>query len=831
MTKLVVINLGEGSLNQGFPRVTVQLWETNNSRPTQFYGGLPSAPEIYELYKRFKSIYSALYQSLRKRTPLTLVKKPKIETSTEFANNIKLDVEANTLSNSEAIESGDLESEDLESENLESEDLEIDTEGLTNVSESDFNEVCEWLCEHINIWLNSTSFRPIDRNLRSRLSLDEDFQVIIESNDYTIRRLPWHLWDFFEDYQKAEVGLSKLNYEQVQKNSQKNIKKVRILAILGNSQGIDVQQDRILLEQLPDASMKFLVEPSRRELDKWLWDKQGWDILFFAGHSHSQEDTGKIHINRKNCLTVAELKNALKYAIARGLKLAIFNSCDGLGLAKELGDLNIPQTIVMRENVPDLIAHEFLKNFLTSFAAGESLHLAVRYARLQLQGLEDNFPGASWLPVICQNPAEITPTWEELRGRKKRDIFSRFNRVNLQTALTISVMVTACLTGVRTLGLMQKWELSAFDSMTRIKPAEAPDKRILVITLTEADIQAQRERQKSSLSDPVLQELLEKLELHRPKAIGLDIYRDFSVDTKYPNLANRLRKNDNFFAICKASGQNQHSPGTSPPPEIPAQRVGFSDVVEDSDFVIRRQLISLTPEPDSSCKTQYSFSLQLAKKYLESQGIKLQFNNKGHFQFRDVVFKPIDVPTGGYQKFDSAGHQVLLNYRLSPTVGKQITLAQALNGDFNSDWIKNNIVLIGVEAESVRDTFLTPHGKLSGVIIHAHMVSQILSAVLDGRSLLWVWSGSGELIWIWFWSLLGGVIALYNGSQLQRSIFIGNALLTQFLVCFLLLLQGGWIPIVPSVLSFLITTLFVKIYTDFSVQKKALGSVQQPVRY
>ena len=831
MTKLVVINLGEGNLNQGFPRVTVQLWETNNSRPTQFYGGLPSAPEIYELYKHFKSIYSALYQSLRKRAPLTLVKKSKLETSTEFANNIELDINAEIVSNSEVIELEDAESEDLESEDLESEDLEIDTEGLTNVSESDFNEVCDLLCEQINNWLNSTSFRPIDRNLRSRLSLDEDFQVIIESNDYTIRRLPWHLWDFFEDYQKAEVGLSKLNYEQVQKNSQKNVKKVRILAILGNSQGIDIQQDRILLEQLPDASMKFLVEPSRRELNKWLWDKQGWDILFFAGHSDSQEDTGKIHINRKNCLTVAELKNALKYAIAGGLKLAIFNSCDGLGLAKELGDLNIPQTIVMRENVPDLIAHEFLKNFLTSFAAGESLHLAVRYARLQLQGLEDNFPGASWLPVICQNPAEITPTWEELRGSKKRNIFSRFNRVNLQTALTIGVMVTACLTGIRTLGLMQKWELSAFDSMTRMKPAEAVDKRILVITLTEADIQAQRERQKSSLSDPVLQKLLEKLEPHQPKAIGLDIYRDFPVETEYPNLANRLRNNDNFFAICKASGQTQQSPAIASPPEISKQRIGFSDVVEDSDFVVRRQLISLTPEPNSSCQTQYSFSLQLAKKYLESQGIKLQFNNKGYFQFGDVVFDPIDVPTGGYQKFDAAGHQVLLNYRVSPTVGRQITLAQALKGDFNSDWVKNSIVLIGVEAESVRDTFLTPHGELSGVMIHAHMVSQILSAVLDGRSLLWVWFGVGEVLWIYFWSLLGAAIALYNGSQLQKSIFIVNALLTQFLVCFLLLLQGGWIPIVPSVLSLLITAIIVKTYTDLSDKKTLSSYDRQPVHH
>jgi hypothetical protein len=54
----------------------------------------------------------------------------------------------------------------------------------------------------------------------------------------------------------------------------------------------------------------------------------------------------------------------LKRAITQGLKLAIFNSCDGLGLADYLTDLQIPQTIFMREPVPDRVAHEFLKNFL-----------------------------------------------------------------------------------------------------------------------------------------------------------------------------------------------------------------------------------------------------------------------------------------------------------------------------------------------------------------------------------------------------------------------------------------------------------------------------------
>ena len=93
--------------------------------------------------------------------------------------------------------------------------------------------------------------------------------------------------------------------------------KVRILAILGNSTGIDIQKDRVMLEQLPDAEVIFRVEPQRKELNDQLWS-QPWDILFFAGHSSSQADgnTGQIYINQTDSLSIAELKNALKKAIA-----------------------------------------------------------------------------------------------------------------------------------------------------------------------------------------------------------------------------------------------------------------------------------------------------------------------------------------------------------------------------------------------------------------------------------------------------------------------------------------------------------------------------------
>jgi tetratricopeptide (TPR) repeat protein len=70
--------------------------------------------------------------------------------------------------------------------------------------------------------------------------------------------------------------------------------------------------------------------------------------------------------------------------------------------------------IVMRDMIPDKVAHQFLKYFLQSFSAGNSFYLATREARERLKGLEDRLPCASWLPVIFQNPAETPPTWESL---------------------------------------------------------------------------------------------------------------------------------------------------------------------------------------------------------------------------------------------------------------------------------------------------------------------------------------------------------------------------------------------------------------------------------
>jgi hypothetical protein len=267
----------------------------------------------------------------------------------------------------------------------------------------------------------------------------------------------------------------------------KNIPKVRILGILGSSEGIDLNEDKREISQLPGANPLFLKEPERSRFEQ-LWEKS-WDILFYGGHSETQGDgqTGLLWINDSDPLDLQEIRRTLKTAIDKGLRLAIFNSCDGLGLARQLADLELPYIIVWREPVPDKVAQEFLKYFLQSFARGKSLVVSIWEARVKLQEfneLEKQLPGVTGLPVICQHPAAAPLIWNDLRyGDRDKYLF--------RTALVASVVMTALLMGVRSLGLLQGWELPAYDLLMRSRPDEGLDKRILVVTVDESDISYQ----------------------------------------------------------------------------------------------------------------------------------------------------------------------------------------------------------------------------------------------------------------------------------------------------------------------------------------------------
>jgi uncharacterized protein YjbI with pentapeptide repeats len=263
------------------------------------------------------------------------------------------------------------------------------------------------LKQEINQWLDSSKFKSIRELMLQELHPTESIQIVLQTDELGIRQLPFQLWDFFDRFTHAEISIASNNYRSIVKHKLSN-KNIEILAVFGSSEGLNLEFDRQSLTKIPNARVEFSIEPTRQILNDKLWERP-WDIIFFAGHSASEPNlaTGHLQINSTDKLTIPELKYALERSIETGLKLVILNSCDSLGLAAELISIQLPQAIVMREPVPDIIAQQFLKNFLTAFASGLPLYRAVRSAREQLQGLEDTYPCASWLPVICQNPAEI----------------------------------------------------------------------------------------------------------------------------------------------------------------------------------------------------------------------------------------------------------------------------------------------------------------------------------------------------------------------------------------------------------------------------------------
>ncbi|MHC5597349.1 MAG: CHASE2 domain-containing protein, partial [Nostoc sp.] len=520
-------------------------------------------------------------------------------------------------------------------------------------------------------------------------------------------------------------------------------------------------------------------------------------------------------------------------AIENGLQLAIFNSCDGLGLARELADLQIPQIIVMREPVPDQVAKEFLKYFLQGFAGGESLYQSVRQARERLQGLEDRFPCATWLPMICQNPAQIPPTWDELRFTKTEDIpnLALSTRRRFQITLLSSLAITALVCGVRLLGFVENPEIQAFDQMMRSRPAEGLDPRLLVITIDDDDLATQRQNGESligtSISEKSLNKLLVKLNQYQPRAIGLDIYRDFKA--KQPDLITRLQETQNLVGICKGSDRTANIKGINPPPEIPTVNLGFSDFIHDRDGVIRRHLLFMNQEATSLCRAEFAFSLQLASLYLRPSGIAPKFTPQGNLQLGKTIFPNLKSRSGGYQKIDANGGQILLNYRSSKEIAEQVKLTQFLSSPINPNAIKDKIVLIGVVAKGDSpDTWPTPYGvpldeQMPGVLVQAQMISQILSAVQDGRPLLRVWLLWVEVVWIWGWSLVGGVLAWRKLSLPWLALAVGVSSSVLYVVCFGLLISGAWVPFVPSALSLIATVGLMSIYNSKTKVRVASG--------
>ncbi|MEL6383133.1 MAG: CHASE2 domain-containing protein, partial [Cyanobacteria bacterium J06626_18] len=333
------------------------------------------------------------------------------------------------------------------------------------------------------------------------------------------------------------------------------------------------------------------------------------------------------------------------------------------------------------------------------------------------------------------------------------------------------------------------------------------DSRLLLVTLDEPDISRLRQW---PMSDESLAYLLTQITQYQPRAIGLDIYRDFSVSPGRKNLEEVFKNTPNLIGVEKVG----NTPVAASPILAKQNQVAMADLVMDDDGTVRRALLAANIESE----LRWTLGSALALLYLEQEGITLETHPpSGTSRLGTVLFPRLNSNDGGYVNADTTGYQILLDFRGPDDTFETISVSDVLAGKLSEDQVRDRIILIGSIAPSLNDFVYTPYNKSHltkttqspGVAIHAHTVSQIISAVLDGRPLIKTWPTTAEWGWTFLWCLMGsGIIFIpqwhrQNGAVAFISmglpiLFSSASLLT---INALFFLNGWWVPSMPALVG------------------------------
>ena len=410
----------------------------------------------------------------------------------------------------------------------------------------------------------------------------------------------------------------------------------------------------------------------------------------------------------------------------------------------------------------------------------------------------------------------------------------------LRDILTIASCASGLAIAATYLGLFQNIEWLTLDLWFRLRPTEQRESRITVVTISESDLRRLRQW---PLSDSILSELINKISQQKPRAIGLDLYRDFPVEPGTEELASVFRSTPNVVGVEKAVDEQ-----VSPPPILAKQQqVALADLLIDSDGKIRRGLLSVRTK---SGEVKLGLATRLALMYLAQEGVELK--SVGKTQKRALgktVFTPFRGNDGGYIRADRGGFQVLLNFRGTEDSFNQVSILDVLNEKIPPNLLQDKLVLVGSIAPSLNDLFPTPYSEaeaeyLPGVFIHANLASQIIAQALDGRTALKTVNEPLEWIWVLIWTGTGSIFTwkvLNRNSLLKRDVL---SLIRSTTVClilpetillgssYLLFLSGWWLPAISAGFSLIFSTITVSGYYNQS-QKKLVyidGLTQIPNR-
>ncbi len=388
---------------------------------------------------------------------------------------------------------------------------------------------------------------------------------------------------------------------------------------------------------------------------------------------------------------------------------------------------------------------------------------------------------------------EIQKAVEVEEARIASEIGKRTNQKVKIRLLYLFVLVLLAIPGLRWLRLIQPFEWGAFDLFFRLAPAEPVDPRIVIVGIDESDIKSLNYW---PITDTVMAKLLTKLKQQQPRAIGLDIAREIPVEPGRKDLDRVFSNTPNLFGVAKVS--RDPSGRIDPPPILKRlNQVAAANLVLDDDAKVRRGLLSLE-EPDRN-ELWLGLGLQMAINYLNAE------NNVPHPEA--INPKRFESNDGGYMGADMGGHQILINYRRGLQPFHTVSMMDVMEDRIPRDLMRDRLVFVGVTTIILQDTFITPLDvgtQTPGVMIHAHIASQLISGAMDGRPFIKVWPEWGNYLWVLIWCGVGITIVWveqFAGNRISIRLFplkiIAILLLTVvlFSIGYLSFLSSWWIPV------------------------------------
>ncbi|MEO0704866.1 MAG: CHASE2 domain-containing protein [Cyanobacteria bacterium J06649_5] len=385
-------------------------------------------------------------------------------------------------------------------------------------------------------------------------------------------------------------------------------------------------------------------------------------------------------------------------------------------------------------------------------------------------------------------------------------------------SLLIVPSVTAVVVCASALSVFDLLEWAVRDSYFRIRTAEPVDDRIVIVAIDEDDLNAVGDW---PVPDGVIANVVERLNAHSPNVIGLDLYRNLPEEPGHAELSELFKTMPNLVGVEKVL-QNR----VAPPPELSgSDRVGAVDLMLDDDQKARRALLSFVDPKDDALKS--GFAVHLARLYLEKQGITLEMldANSQKFRWGKAIFTPLVNGQAGYQRGELGGYQILLNWRGPSESFVRVSMSDVLSDKVPESLIRDRIVLIGSFATSTNDFFESPFSHAwqnldnltPGVVIHANIASQIISAALDNRPLLVSWSRPWQYAWILLWTSVGTLGTWWlcqlaerpQRSRLDRCVtpvvitpLIAGAVA---LLGYITFLSGVIVPVVPPIAALIMS--------------------------